>query len=98
MDKKEAIVIMCPTVNRVTEEWMQFCSKHQSLIKDAKRNPLSVKLINGDIWYFRGETEGARAYRGYHAEMVCIDEFPLDDLLGETFCKGELLDGTTDNI
>ena len=80
-------IIMHPTVERATQNWLQLCRNHKSLIKEAKRNPLSVKFINGDIWYFRGETEGARAYRGYHAEMTWCDDFPLDKKIGEVFVK-----------
>ena len=80
-------IIMHPTLERATQNWLQLCRNHKSLIKEAKRNPLSVKFINGDIWYFRGEIEGARAYRGYHAKMICVDEFPLDEKIGEVFVK-----------
>lgn len=88
-------IIMHPTVERATQNWLQLCRNHKSLIKEAKRNPLLVKFINGDIWYFRGETEGARAYRGYHAEMISVDEFPLDEKIGEVFVK-ENEDGNDD--
>lgn len=80
-------IIMHPTVERAKQNWLQFCRYYKSLIKEAKRNPLSVKFINGNTWYFRVETEGARAYRGYHAEMVCVDDFPLDEKIGEVFVK-----------
>lgn len=80
-------VIMHPTLNRAVWNWSQVCKNHQSLVKEARRNPLSIKFINGDIWYFRAEVEGARAYRGYHADLVSIDEFPLDEKIGEVFVK-----------
>lgn len=89
------IIIMHPTLERATQNWLQLCRNHKSLIKEAKRNPLSVKFINGDIWYFRGETEGAMAYRGYHAEMIWCDDFPLDEKIGEVFVK-EHEDGKID--
>lgn len=82
-------IIMHTTLERATQNWLQFCHKHKSLIKEAKCNPLSVKFINGDIWYFRGKTEGARAYRGYHAEIIWYDEFLLDEKIGEVFVKEE---------
>lgn len=82
-------IIMHPTVEKATQNWLEFCRGHKSLIKETKRNPLSVKFINGDVWYFKGETEGARAYRGYHAKMISIDDFPLEEKLGEVFVKGE---------
>ena len=81
-------IIMHPTVERAMQNWLQLCRNHKSLIKEAKRNPLSVKFINGDIWYFRGETESARVYRGYHAEIICVDKFPLDEKIGEVFVQG----------
>lgn len=80
-------IIMHPTLERATQNWLQLCKNYKSLIKEAKRNPLSVKFINGDIWYFRAETEGARAYRGYHAEMIWCDEFAFDEYIGEVFVK-----------
>ena len=83
----QRIIIMHPTVERATQNWLQLCRNHKSLIKEAKRNPLSVKFINGDIWYFRGETEGLRACKGYHAEMTWCDDFPLDEKIGEAFVK-----------
>lgn len=83
----QEIIIIYPTVERATQNWLQLCRNHKSLIKEAKRNPLSVKFINGVIWYFRGETESARKYRGYHAEMIWCDDFPLDEKIGEVFVK-----------
>lgn len=83
----QRIIVMHPTLEIATQNWLQLCRNHKNLIKESKRNPLSVKFINGDIWYFRAETEGARAYRGYHAEMICVDEFPLDEKIGEVFVK-----------
>jgi hypothetical protein len=78
---------MHPTLNKAVWNWTQLCKNHESLIKEARRNPLSVKFINGDIWYFRTEAEGAKAYRGYHADVVYIDDFPLNEKLGEVFVK-----------
>ena len=80
-------IIMHPTVEIATQNWLQLCRNYKHLIKEAKRNPLSVKFINGDIWYFRGETEGARAYRGYHAEMIWCDDFSFDEKIVEVFVK-----------
>lgn len=80
-------IIMHPTLNRAVWSWSEICKNHKSLVKEAKRNPLMVKFINGDIWYFRTEVEGARAYRGYHADVVSIDAFPLDEKIGEVFVK-----------
>ena len=83
-------IIMHLTLERATQNWLQLCRNHKSLIKEAKRNPLSVKFINGDIWYFRAKTEGVRAYRGYHAEMICSEDFPLDEKIGEVFVKEQI--------
>lgn len=76
-------IIMHPTVEKAKQNWFAVCRIYKLLIKEAKRNPLSVKFVNGDTWYFRAKTEGARAYRGYHAEMVCIDDFPLDEKMAK---------------
>lgn len=78
-------IIMHPTLERATQNWLQFCKNHKSLIKEAKRNPLSVKFINGDIWYFRGTTECVRVYKD--AEIIWCDNFPLDEKIGEVFVK-----------
>ena len=77
-------IIMHPTFEKATQNWLQLCRNYKPLIKEAKRNPLSVKFISGDTWYFRAETEG---YRGYHAEMIWCDDFPLDEKIGEVFVK-----------
>ena len=71
----ERIIIMCPTLQRAEYEWREFCKVYESDIRESKRNPLTVKLMNGQTLFFRGETEGARAVRGYHASVVAIDDW-----------------------
>ena len=82
-------IIMHPTVAQAVNHWGEVLQGIPNLVKEARRNPLSIKLINGDIWYFRGETEGARAYRGYHAEMICVDDFDLITEVGNAFVREE---------
>lgn len=39
---------------------------------------LLVGLVNGINIYFKGETEGQRVLRGTHADVIQMDEFPMD--------------------
>lgn len=80
-------IIMHPTLQRAIEHWNEVGKRIPSLIKKAKRNPLCIELINGDIWYFRGETEGTRALRGYRGTIIVDDIFDLNVALGEAFVK-----------
>lgn len=73
MNKK--IVIMCPTVQRAVFEWKSFLTRWATIIKKVNRTNLYVELLSGHKIYFKGETEGQRALRGLHADIVSIDEF-----------------------
>lgn len=76
-------IIMFPTVLQAIKSWNRICETYQSIIKVAKRNPLSITFINGYTWYFRGKSEGERAIRGYHADITFVDDFIFEDEIGE---------------
>jgi hypothetical protein len=90
-DMKTKKVFLFPTLHQATDSWNRFCKRYEGLITQAKRNPLSVTLKNGDVWYFRSDSLGQR---GLHADLICIDEFYktdpdkiLDEKVGEAFVK-----------
>lgn len=72
---KKTIVIMTPTVDRAVFEWKAFLSRWPMIIKKANRTNLCVELLSGHKIYFKGETEGQRAFLGLHADFATIDEF-----------------------
>lgn len=72
---RKDIVVMTPTFNRAVYEWKAFLSRCSTIIKKANRPSLSIELLSGQKIYFKGETEGQRALRGLHADVVMIDEF-----------------------
>lgn len=71
---KDTIVI-CPTLQRATMEWDHFCYVYRSMIQRADRNQLKIVLLRGATLYFKAETEGQRAVKGFHADICSIDEF-----------------------
>lgn len=71
------IVIMSPTVSLATYEWKEFQSKWSTIIKKANRASLCVELLSGQKIYFKGETEGQRALKGLHADIIRADEFVM---------------------
>lgn len=73
------VIVMCPTVQRASYEFEKFCKVYEEIIAKSRRNPYSVTLLNGRTFIFRGETEGVRAYRGYHADVINIDDFVIED-------------------
>lgn len=84
----KTLIIMYPTVERAAMAWRETCGKYTSLIEKAYRSPFSIKLINGTIWYFRGETEGQRAFRGYHPSQIKHGvNFDIDREMGEEFSE-----------
>lgn len=86
-------IIIHPTLRRAIQNWSQLYKKYRPLIRKVNHNSLSVEFINGDIWYFRADTEGAKTSRGYIAEIVSIDDFPIDKKIGEVFVKEQDKDG-----
>ena len=70
---KKTIVIMSPTINRAVYEWKAFLSKWSAIIKRASRTSLCIELLDGRKIYFKGETEGQKALRGLHADIIHAD-------------------------
>ena len=65
---------MSPTVNRAVYEWKAFLSRWSTIIKKANRNNRCVELLSGHKIYFKAETEGQRALRGLHADIISADD------------------------
>lgn len=74
---RKPIVIMSPTVNEAVFEWKAFLSRWSTIIKKANRTSLYIELLSGQKIYFKGETEGQRALRGLHADIISADEFVM---------------------
>lgn len=68
-------IVMCETLRRATIEWNHFCYVYRSMIQRANRNQLKIVLLGGATLYFRAETQGQRAVRGFHADICSIDDF-----------------------
>ncbi len=72
------IIVMCPTVRMATQKCKEFLNANNTCVCGFNKAQLSVRLANGINIYFKGETEGQRALRGMHADIIQIDEFPMD--------------------
>ena len=72
------IIVMCPTVRMATQKWKEFLNANNECVYSFNKAQLSVRLVNGTKIYFKGETEGQRVLRGTHADIIQIDEFPID--------------------
>lgn len=72
------IIVMCPTVRIATQKWKEFLNVNNTCVCSFNTAQLSVRLVNGTKIYFKGETEGQRVLRGIHADIIQIDEFPMD--------------------
>lgn len=68
-------IVMCPTLQRATMEWAHFFYVYRSIIQRANRNQLKIVLLGGATLYFKAETQGQRAVRGFQANICSIDEF-----------------------
>lgn len=68
-------VLIFPTLHRAKQTMDEFCRKCPSLVSKTQAHPYRITLVNGDIWFFRSDSEGAIAYRGYHAETFGIWDF-----------------------
>lgn len=77
-DKKELepkkVMVMCPTLRYATQEWERL-RKLSGLWIESTRHPLTITSYTGTKYYFVSETEGSRRSRGFHGEIVSIDEF-----------------------
>ena len=64
------LVILCPTVERATYEWKSLLKKWKTIIRKYNKSSLTVELLNGDILYFIGETQGQGALKGLNADRI----------------------------
>ena len=71
-------IVMCPTVMIATQKWKEFLNANNACVCGFNKAQLSVRLVNGINIYFKGETEGQRVLRGTHADVITIDEFPME--------------------
>lgn len=74
----KTIIVMCPTVEIATEKCKRFLEINRNYVYRFSKRDLMVGLTGGVNFYFKGETEGQRALIGTHAEIVNIDEFPME--------------------
>lgn len=72
------IIVMYPTVRIATQKCEEFLNVNNTYVCGFNKAQLSVRLANGTNIYFKGETEGQRVLRGTHADIIQIDEFPMD--------------------
>lgn len=72
------IIVMCPTVFAATEAFKRFCNKNNHYIEKASKFQRRITLIDGTNVFFKGETEGQRGLIGTRANIVRIDEFPME--------------------
>lgn len=72
------IIVMCPTVEIATQKCKEFLNANNTYVCRFNKAQLLVGLINGTNIYFKGETEGQRVLRGTHADIIQIDEFPMN--------------------
>lgn len=72
------IIVMCPTVTIATQKCKEFLEANNGYIYRFSKSKLLVGLTGGINIYFKGETEGQRVSRGTHADVVMIDEFPME--------------------
>ena len=81
-DKKELkpkeVMVMCPTLWRATQEWEKLRRLPGLWVKSTKY-PLTLTSFTGTKYCFASETEGSRRSRGFHGEIISIDEFELWD-------------------
>lgn len=76
------LIVLCSTMEVATEVWRRAQQIPDVWVK-AKRNPLSLTCINGVEYIFRARTEGQRAVKGYHANIISVDDFILPQKLLE---------------
>lgn len=75
------IIVMCPTVERAVMEYKNFLCNHPGLWESSYKREVNLK--DGRRILFKGETEGQQAVRGFHADIITIDEFELEGITNE---------------
>ena len=67
------IIVMCPTVDRANCEFKEFLHNYEQYIEKSQLR--KIKLKNGKHIFFKGETEGEQAVRGFRGDILWIDDF-----------------------
>ena len=71
--ENKTVIIMCPTYHRAVYEWERLV--RLPFWMSANKPKLTLTSIHGNTWKFVCEAEGQRGLRGYHAEIISIDDF-----------------------
>lgn len=72
------IIVLCPTLRIATQKWKEFLDVNNAYVCRFNKARLLVGLVNGINIYFKGETQGQRVLLGTHADIIQMDEFPMD--------------------
>ena len=75
-------IVLCSTMEVAIEVWRRAQRIPDVWVK-AKRNPLSLTCINGVEYIFRARTEGQGAEKGYHANIIWVDDILSPQMLLE---------------
>ena len=75
--KNKTVIILCPTVRRAVYEWERLA--RLPFWMAISKPDLTLTSIFVNTWKFVGETEGQRGLRGYHAEIIGIDDFDWNE-------------------
>ena len=70
--ENKTVIILCPTVRRAVYEWERLAQLPFWMA--ISKSKLTLTSIFGNTWKFVGETEGQRGLRGYHAEIISVDD------------------------
>lgn len=73
--KQKAVIVMCPTVLNAVYGFEVALKSWPEVIEKANKSQRYVELFGGLRVYFKAETEGQRALRGFHADIISFDVF-----------------------
>ena len=85
--ENKTIIILCPTFRIAVYEWERLA--RLPLWAKVNKSQLTLVSIFGNTWKFVGETEGQRGLRGYHVEIISIDD--VGDLIKPDWNKEETI-------
>ena len=71
--ENKTVIILCPTFRRAVYEWERLAEL--PLWAKVNKPQLTLTSIFGNTWKFVVETEGQRGLRGYHGEIISVDDF-----------------------
>ena len=66
---------MCSTMEVATQAWKRAQYQFPDVWLKSDKSNLSLLCINGVEYLFRARTEGQRAVKGYHANIIWVDDF-----------------------